>query len=138
MDYELINEINDNDAKEIEELRKEYENEENVNITDYEFVEGCIFDGSRGIYIPYNVVNFAIDLGFNPSDEWKEQVKRAQEKGEDEEDYLTHNYEWIFDEMENAEDWLNAEIADDEHYFGNVIDNTDWGYWKVEEDWLSI
>ena len=138
MDYELINEINDNDAKEIEELRKEYENEENVNITDYEFVEGCIFDGSRGIYIPYNVFNFAIDLGFNPSDEWKEQVKRAQEKGEDEEDYLTHNYEWIFDEMENAEDWLNAEIADDEHYFGNVIDNTDWGYWKVEEDWLSI
>jgi hypothetical protein len=40
--------------------------------------------------------------------------------------------------MENAEDWLNAEIADDEHYFGTILDGTDWGYWKVEEDWLSI
>ncbi len=102
--------------------------------------EGCIFDGARGIYIPYNVVCFAIDLGFNPSDEWKDQVKRAQEKGEDEEDWITHNYEWIFDEMENAENWLNAEIADEEHYFGTILDGSDWGYWKVEDDliWLSV
>ena len=137
MDYELINEINDNDQKAVDELIKEYENEE-FTTTDYEFVEGCIFDGSRGIYIPYNVVNFALQMGFNPSIEWKQCVKEAKEKGEDEEDYLTHNYEWIYEEMENAEDWLNAEIADDDHYFGTVLDGTDWGYWKVEEDWLSI
>jgi hypothetical protein len=102
------------------------------------FEEGCIFDGARGIYISYNVVNFAIQMGFNPSIEWKQCVKEAKERGEDEEDFLTHNYEWIYEEMENAEDWLNAEIADEDHYFGNVIDNTDWGYWKVEEDWISI
>jgi hypothetical protein len=102
------------------------------------FEEGCIFDGARGIYISYNVVNFAIQMGFNPSIEWKQCVKEAKERGEDEEDFLTHNYEWIYEEMENAEDWLNAEIADEEHYFGNVIDNTDWGYWEVEEDWISI
>jgi len=43
MDYELINEINDNDAKEIEELKEEYDNEERA-ITDYEFKERCIFE----------------------------------------------------------------------------------------------
>jgi hypothetical protein len=102
------------------------------------FEEGCIFDGARGIYIPYNVVNFAIQMGFNPSIEWKEQVEIAKEWGDDEEEYITQIYEWLLDEMENAEDWLNAEIADDEHYFGSVLDGTDWGYWKVEEDWLSI
>ena len=137
VDYELINEINDNDVKEIEELIEEYENEEFAT-TDYEFVEGCIFDGSRGIYIPYHIVCFAIDLGFNPSDEWKEQVKEAQEKKEDEGEYLTYHYEWIGEEVLNAEDWLNAEIADDDHYFGTILDGDDWGYWKVEEDWLSI
>ena len=54
--------------------------------------EGCYLDGSRGIYIPYHIVCFAIDLGFNPSIEWKQCIKEAKEKGEDEEDYLTHNY----------------------------------------------
>ena len=102
------------------------------------FSEGSIINGALGIYIPYNVVLFAIDLGFNPSIEWKEQVKLAQEKEEEEEEYLTHNYEWIIDEMENAEYWLNAELADDEHYFGFHLDWNDWGYWKVEEDWISI
>jgi len=102
------------------------------------FEVGILINGALGIYIPYNVVLFAINLGFNPSIEWKEQVKEAQEKKEDDEDYLTHNYEWIYEEMENAEDWLNAEIADDDHYFGTVLDGTDWGFWKVEEDWISI
>ena len=102
------------------------------------FEVGSIINGALGIYIPYNVVLFAIDLGFNPSNEWKEQVKEAQEKKKDEEEYLTHNYEWIYEEMENAEDWLNAEIADEVHYFGFVLDGSDWGYWKVEEDWISI
>jgi len=100
--------------------------------------EGCIFDGARGIYIPYNVVNFAIQMGFNPSIEWKQCVKEAKEKGEDEEDYLTHNFVWIFDEMENAENWLNAEIADDEHYFGFQPDWGDWGYYKFEEEDMEM
>ena len=96
--------------------------------------EGSIINSALGIYIPYNVVLFAIELGFNPSDEWKERVKLAEENDEDEEDYLTHNYEWIIDEMENAEDWLNAEIADEDHYFGFHPDWCDWGYYKFEED----
>ena len=103
-----------------------------------EIEEGCIFDGLRGIYIPYHIVRFAIDLGFNPSDEWKELVKEAQEKKEDEGEYLIYHYEWIEEEVLNAEDWLNAEIADEDHYFGTILDGDDWGYWKVEEDWLSI
>lgn len=137
VNYELINENNDNDARVIEELKEEYKNEERM-ITDYEFKEGCIFDGSRGIYIPFNIVNFAIQMGFNPSIEWKQCVKEAKEKGEDEEDYLTHNYEWIYEEMENAENWLNAEIADNEHYFGFYPDWSDWGYWKVEEEDMEM
>ena len=100
--------------------------------------EGSIINGALGIYIPYHIVCFAIDLGFNPSIEWKEQVKEAKEKGEDEEDYLTHNYEWIYEEMENAENWLNAEIADNEHYFGFYPDWCDWGYWKVEEEDMEM
>ncbi len=102
------------------------------------FSEGSIINGALGIYIPYNVVNFAIQMGFIPSIEWKQCVQEAKEKEEDEEEYLTHNYEWIYEEMENAEYWLNAEIADDEHYFGFHLDWSDWGYWKVEEDWISI
>ena len=102
------------------------------------FKVGILINGALGIYIPYNVVLFAIDYGYIPSIEWKQCVKEAKDKGEDEEDYLTHNYEWIYEEMENTEDWLNAEIADNEHYFGTILDGDDWGYWKVEEDWISI
>jgi len=54
--------------------------------------EGCYLDSALGIYIPYNVVLFAIQMGFNPSIEWKQCIKEAKEKGEDEEDYITHNY----------------------------------------------
>ena len=100
--------------------------------------EGCYLDGSRGIYIPYHIVSFAIDLGFNPSDEWKEQVKLAQEKGIDEGIYITDNYEWIGEEVLNAEDWLNAEIADDDHYFGIMPDWGDWGYYKFEEEDMEM
>jgi hypothetical protein len=129
MDYELINEINDNDRREMEEYRIEEEEETMQKST---FKEGSIINGALGIYIPYNVVLFAIDYGYIPTNEFKGMQKDAQIKEIDECDY-------IFDEMENAEDWLNAEIADNEHYFGTILDGTDWGYWKVEDDliWLS-
>ena len=39
MDYELINEINDNDAREIEELKEEYENEERAKMTIEETIQ---------------------------------------------------------------------------------------------------
>ena len=102
------------------------------------FKEGSIINGALGIYIPYNVVLFAIDYGYIPTDEFKEMQKDAQIKEEEECDYITHNFEWIEEEVLNAEDWLNAEIADKDHYFGTILDGDDWGYWKVEEDWLSI
>ena len=106
----------------------DYENEE-FAITDYEFVEGCILMDQEG-FISHNVqfcyykwVLIPLLSGNN--------VKEAKEKGkEDEEDYLTHNYEWIYEEMENAENWLNAEIADNEHYFG-FPDWSDWGILQV-------
>lgn len=102
------------------------------------FEEGSIINGALGIYIPYNVVNFAIQMGFNPSNEWQQCVKEAKEKGEDEEDWITHNYEWIYEEMENAEDWLNAEIADEDHFFGTHPDWNDWGYYKFEEEDMEM
>lgn len=61
------------------------------------FEEGSIINGALGIYISYNVVLFAIDYGYIPTDEFKEMQKDAQLKEEEEEEFITHNFEWIYE-----------------------------------------
>ena len=98
------------------------------------FTEGSLINSALGIYIPYNVVLFAIDYGYNPTDEFKKMQKDAQLKEEDEEEFITHNYEWIYDEMERAESFLNDKYAKEGYYFGFHPDWNDWGYYKFDEE----
>jgi hypothetical protein len=129
VDYELINEINDNDRKEMEEYRIEEEEEKEPT-----FVEGCYLDCALGIYIPYNIILIAIDYGFKPSEEFTKLQNEAQLKEEDEEEFITHNYEWIYEEMENAESYMNDKFAKAGYYFGIFPDWGDWGYYKFENE----
>ncbi len=131
MDYELINEINDNDAREIEELKEEYENEERAK---EEFIEGCYLDNARGRFIPYNVILIAIDYGYTPSDEFTRLQKEAIYLEKDEEEFITDYYEWLYEEMDRAENYMNDKYAKEGYYFGIMPDWGDWGYYKFEEE----
>ena len=135
MDYELINEINDNDRREMEEYRIEEEEETMQKST---FKAGSIINGALGIYIPYNVVLFAIDYGYIPTDEFKEMQKDAQSKDIDECDYITHNFEWIYDELDRVESYMNDKYANGGYYFGSHPDWGDWGYYKFEDEDMEM
>ena len=100
--------------------------------------EGSIINGALGIYIPYNVVLFAIDYGYIPTVEFKKMQKDAQLKNEDEEEFITYNYEWIYDEMERAESFLNDKYAEEGYYFGFHPEWNDWGYYKSDDEDIEM
>jgi len=97
------------------------------------FEVGSIINSALGIYIPYNVVLFAIDYGYNPTDEFKEMQKDAQIEI-DECDYITHNFEWIYDELDRVESYMNDKYAKEGHCFSIHPDWGDWGYYKFDEE----
>jgi len=102
------------------------------------FEVGSIINSALGIYIPYNVVLFAIDYGYIPTEEFEEMQKDAQLKEDDEEDYITHNFEWIYDELDRVESFMNDKYANEGHYFGFHPDWGDWGYYKFENEDMEM
>lgn len=80
---------------------------------------GCVFDSSRGIYIPMDIVDLARSWGweFDGMENW--------------EDDNDHNND-VYELSDDAIDWLNATIAAENYSFGwwegNVM------YWSAE-DW---
>lgn len=75
---------------------------------------GPYADSSRGIYIGERIQSIAADKG------WDGGMADADD-------------EFYHAATDEAEDWLNENIADDEHVFG-TNEGGDWGYWPIEGD----
>lgn len=83
-------------------------------------LEGCWFDGNRGIYIGEAVQECAKSYG------WPGEVILFDWTAERPEDY----YEaWI-----EAEAWLDAHIAPEGYWFGNSEGGGDFGLWKIKDE----
>ena len=83
---------------------------------------GVMFDCHRGIYIGEEVQSLANKLGWKYSPQFEMVMK--------EDDTVdAEAYTWAWDE---AEDWLNAKVAKDNHYFGSqpMAGCGCWGYWE--------
>lgn len=69
---------------------------------------GCYIDGHHGHYGSAEVILLAADLGYNTFQD----ITSAKE-------YLAGgDVEWIMEMADDAEHWLNENIAAPEHYFG--------------------
>lgn len=75
---------------------------------------GPYADSARGVYMGERIQQIAFDNGWN---------------GESADANDTY-YDEATDE---AEDFLNDNLADEDHYFG-VSEQGDWGYWKIEDE----
>ncbi len=75
---------------------------------------GCWLDCSRGIYIGEEVQEYALAYGWSGP--------RVNSDGE-----------WYHDAYDEAENYLNNNIADDNHYFG-CNESGDWGLWPIDDD----
>jgi len=100
-----------------------------------EMINGVMLDCHRGIYIGEEVQRLANSLG------WKYSPQFEMVMYDDDAVYsygvdVAEEYTWAWDE---AEEWLNAKVAKDDHYFGSMpmAGCGCWGYWSnfdSEED----
>jgi hypothetical protein len=101
--------------------------EPTIRIADLQ--EGCYIDSHHGIYAGPMAVRLAQAYGMNVSDD-DELVLAAAEEG----DYPIEGTDpdainWI---LEETEDWLNANLRDDDHFWG--WNDGDFGYYANEDD----
>lgn len=83
---------------------------------------GCWLDGARGWRIALGIVEEAEAWGYRPSAEF------ANYRAEcDENDGDPAEYEFIQEEADDAEAWMNEHVAPKGYYFGTHPDFGDWG-----------
>ena len=75
---------------------------------------GPYADSARGIYQGERIQQIAFDNGWTG-------------------DSSDANGSYYDEATDEAEEFLNDNIADDDHYFGNT-EGGDWGYWEIEEE----
>ncbi len=68
---------------------------------------GCIFDSHLGQYIYQEIVKMAEGIGYQSSEGYNPPADGTI--GEDDD---------VIEESQRAEDWLNANVAELDHYFG--------------------
>ena len=91
---------------------------------------GVISDCHNGIYIGEDVQALAYERGWIYNSQFPMVMKN--------DDTLElETYTWAWDE---AEQFLNDNVAEESHYFGSqpMAGCGCWGYWKVEEDEYNI
>tara|TARA_R100000656_G_scaffold29698_3_gene26030 strand:- start:781 stop:1191 length:411 start_codon:yes stop_codon:yes gene_type:complete len=76
---------------------------------------GCWLDGARGQYIGEEVQNIAANCG------WKGET-------------LSADQEWYCEAWDEAEQYLNGNVAPKGFFFGTTSWGGDWGLWSVDED----
>lgn len=108
---------------------------------------GCIFDSARGWTILPQVVHMAINLGFDPSEEYDRRYSEYLARI-DEETGSTFNADicefwqelasgpyWdTFILFESAENYLNTHIAPSGFYFSHHADWGDWGLYRIDDE----
>ena len=80
---------------------------------------GCWLDNSRGRYLAGDIVEEAIAWGYRPSPEYNKALDELDE---------VDSWEYIQDEADDAEEWMNEHVAPKGFYFGT---NPDWGDWGM-------
>lgn len=85
---------------------------------------GCWIDSQHGRYMLPMICRTAEAYGWTPAED-DQKIIEAAEGGDDP--------EWISELVDEAELWLNENIADDIHYFGTHPDGGGFGYWIIEE-----
>ena len=94
---------------------------------------GVIFECQLGIYIGEAVQSLANTYGWRFSPQFSMVMKDDIDLGDE-------SYTWAWDE---AEEYLNTNVAEDNHYFGShpMAGCGCWGYWEIideGEDGLNV
>lgn len=76
---------------------------------------GCWYDGNRGRYILFRVIDLAVRHGWKKTGSWDE-------------DSLE-----FFDVVREAEEYMQ-QYAQPGFVFGTKPDGDDWGLWRIEEN----
>jgi hypothetical protein len=79
-----------------------------------EEASGCWLDSARGRYIGEEVQSFATSYGWTLL-------------------HLSADDEYYCEAWDEAEAWLNENVADEHHYFGSN-ESGDWGLWPIDDD----
>lgn len=89
---------------------------------DYEFSTGCWIDGNWGHYGVARLISIVQDLGMEISDLDESALVAYNNWDEEFQDEVTgeyhSSYEWLFSLGDEAEDWLNENIAKPGYLFG--------------------
>jgi len=91
---------------------------------------GCWFDNGRGWRIAGAIVEEAIAWGYKPTEEYNRVLKEAEEDS----DIDIDEWEFISDEAQDAEDWMNEHVAPKGYFFGYHPDWGDWGLYSALMD----
>ena len=86
---------------------------------------GCWFDNGRGWRIAGAIVDEAMAWGYKPTKSYNEALKTEDDIDE---------WEFISDEAQDAEDWMNDHVAPKGYYFGYHPDWGDWGLYSALMD----
>ncbi len=86
---------------------------------------GPWIDSANGINIALMIVEKAISLGYTPSDDFYAEKERVGSLAN------MRDWEWIQDEADDAEAWLNEKVAPKGYYFGTHPDWGDWGLYST-------
>jgi hypothetical protein len=100
--------------------------EPTIRIADLQ--EGCYIDNHHGIYAGPMSIRLAQAYGMTVNDD-DENVLAAAENGDVAEGTDPEAIQWI---IEETEDWLNANLADADHYWS--WNDGDFGYYTTEDD----
>lgn len=87
---------------------------------------GCVFDGHHGQYIYSMIVELAINEGWPEESYDKTWWDGLTDKGASEE---------MIEAAEEAEEWLNENIAEDGHHYG--WNDGEYFYW-TDEHWAVV
>jgi hypothetical protein len=91
---------------------------------------GCIIEGHNGWRVTGILIDIAADQGFKPSDEWLAIRDQFFEGDIDDE------FETIAEEADRAENWMNENLAIDDHVF--TWFDGEFYYCKVEDEDFTI
>ncbi len=94
---------------------------------------GCWVDSARGIHMPSAIIERAEAFGYDLSNSLVKYLKETgdPEMGGSDRDELIDNYEWIHEEVDDAEQWMNEHVAPTGYSFGYHPDHGDWGLYSA-------
>lgn len=94
---------------------------------------GTYIDSAWGHYQTPRTIELALDLGWEPADEFEDWVRNLIERYNDN-DLSDDEADAIYETADEAIDWINDTQVPEGHWFGHHPDIGDVGVWELEED----